>query len=180
MWLDHESRSSIIKPNDVACSTLQIGWPSNWILISLQFSARNFCAPLHPPPRSAPESSYIQFSKQENASSSRSVWIPRKHRKNARAENPGLKAYPMCLKVAINISVLFSVAVQGRRPVLRMPCRFKYRCVIKFAFMLFTVCAIGALFVIVFTPLPRDHPSQEDGLSDIVMETSKRNRFLGE
>ena len=42
MWLEHESRSSIIKPNDVACSTLQIGWPCNWIIISLQFSARNF------------------------------------------------------------------------------------------------------------------------------------------
>ena len=42
MWLDHESRSSIIKPNDLACSTLQIGWPSNWISISLQFSGRNF------------------------------------------------------------------------------------------------------------------------------------------
>ena len=41
MWLDHESRSSIIEPNDEACSTLQIGWQSNWILISLQFSARN-------------------------------------------------------------------------------------------------------------------------------------------
>ena len=134
----------------------------------------------HPPPRSAPESSYIQFSKQENGSSSRSMWIPRKHRKNARAENPGLKAYPMCLKVDINISVLFSVAVQGRRPVLSMPCRFKYRYVIKFAFMLFTVYGIGALFVLVFTPLPLDHPGQEDGLSDIAMETSKRNRCLGE
>ena len=42
MWLDHESRSSIIKSYDVACSTLQIGWPSNWMLISLQISARNF------------------------------------------------------------------------------------------------------------------------------------------
>ena len=42
MILDHESQSSIIKPNGLACSTLQIGWPSNWILISLQFSARNF------------------------------------------------------------------------------------------------------------------------------------------
>ena len=63
---------------------------------------------------------------------------------------------------------------------LSMPCRFKYRYVIKFAFMLFTVYAIGALFVLVFTPLPLDHPVQEDGLSDIVMETSKRNRFLGE
>ena len=50
----------------------------------------------------------------------------------------------------------------------------------KFAFMLFTVYAIGALFVHVFTPLPMDHLGQEDGLSDIVMETSKRNRFLGE
>ena len=108
------------------------------------------------------------------------MWIPRKHRKNARAENSGLTAYPMCLKVAINISVIFFVAVQGRRPVLIMPCRFKYRHVRKFAFMLFTVYAIGALFVRVFTPLPLDHPSQEDGLPDIVTETSKENRFLGE
>ena len=46
--------------------------------------------------------------------------------------------------------------------------------------MLFTVYAIGALFVRMFTPLPLDHPSQEDGLPDIVMETSKENRFLGE
>ena len=42
MRLDHESRSSIIRPNDLACSTLLIGWLSNWILSSLQFSARNF------------------------------------------------------------------------------------------------------------------------------------------
>ena len=34
--------SSLLKPNDLVCSTLLIGWPSNWILISLQFSARNF------------------------------------------------------------------------------------------------------------------------------------------
>ena len=40
MWLDHESRSSIIKPNDLACSTLQIGWPSNWILISLRLRSK--------------------------------------------------------------------------------------------------------------------------------------------
>ena len=42
MWLDHEGLSSIFKPNDLVCLTLLIGWPSNWILISLQFSARNF------------------------------------------------------------------------------------------------------------------------------------------
>ena len=46
--------------------------------------------------------------------------------------------------------------------------------------MLFTMYAIGALFVRVFAPLPMDYPGQEDGLSDIVMETSKRDRFLGE
>ena len=46
--------------------------------------------------------------------------------------------------------------------------------------MVFTVYGIGALFVSVFTPLPLDHPGQEDGLSDIAMETSKRNRCLGE
>ena len=39
--LDHESRPSIIKPNDLACSTLLIGWLSNWIQSSVQFSARN-------------------------------------------------------------------------------------------------------------------------------------------
>ena len=108
------------------------------------------------------------------------MWTPRKHRKNARVENPELKVYPICINVAINIPVIFSVAVQGRRPVLSMPCRFRYRHVIKFAFMFFTVYAIGALFVHVFTPLPLDHPCQEDGLPDIVMKTSKRNRFLGE
>ena len=32
IWLDHESWSSIIKPNDVARSTLQIGWPANWVI----------------------------------------------------------------------------------------------------------------------------------------------------
>ena len=42
MWLDHESQSSIIKRNDFAFSTLQMGWLSNWIFISLQFSARSF------------------------------------------------------------------------------------------------------------------------------------------
>ena len=41
MRLDHESRSSIFKHNDLVRSTLLIGWPSNWMLISLQFSARN-------------------------------------------------------------------------------------------------------------------------------------------
>ena len=46
--------------------------------------------------------------------------------------------------------------------------------------MLFTVYAIGALLVKEFTPLPLDHPGQENGLPDIVMETSKENRFLGE
>ena len=46
--------------------------------------------------------------------------------------------------------------------------------------MVFTVYGIGALFVSVFPPLPLDHPGQEDGLADIVMKTSKRNRFLGE
>ena len=91
-----------------------------------------------------------------------------------------LKAYSTYFKVAINIPVIFSVAVQGRQPVVNMPCRFKYRSVIKFAFVLFTVYAVGALFVNVFTPLPLDHPGQENGLSDVVMETSKRNRFLGE
>ena len=35
----HESQSSVIKTNDLW--TLQIGWLSNWTLISLQFSARN-------------------------------------------------------------------------------------------------------------------------------------------
>ena len=77
-------------------------------------------------------------------------------------------------------STIFSVTVQGRQPVVSMPCRFKYRSVIKFAFILFTVYAIGAMFVNVFTPLPLDHPGQENGLPDIVMETSKRNQFLGE
>ena len=36
----HESQSSVIKTNDLW--TLQIGWLSNWTLISLQFSARNW------------------------------------------------------------------------------------------------------------------------------------------
>ena len=97
---------------------------------------------------------------------------PRKHCKNASAESLFL-----CVS---KLPVVFSVAVKGRRPVLSMPCRFKYRSVIKFAFMLFTVYAIGALLVKVFTPLPLDHPGQENGLPDIVMETSKENRFLGE
>ena len=97
---------------------------------------------------------------------------PRKHCKNASAESLFL-----CVS---KLPVVFSVAVEGRRPVLSMPCRFKYRSVIKFAFMLFTVYAIGALLVEVLTPLLVDHPGQENGLPDIVMETSKENRFLGE
>lgn len=92
----------------------------------------------------------------------------RKHCKNAR------------LKVAINFPVIFFAAVQGRQPVVSMPYRFKYKSVIKLAFILFTVYAIGALFVTVFTRMPLDHPDQENGLPDVVMETSKRNRFLGE
>ena len=50
----------------------------------------------------------------------------------------------------------------------------------KFAFMLLTVYVIGAILVQVFTPLKLDHLGQENGLPDIVMETSKENRFLGE
>ena len=46
--------------------------------------------------------------------------------------------------------------------------------------MLLTVYVIGALLVQVFTPLKLDHLGQENGLPDIVMETSKENRFLGE
>ena len=95
---------------------------------------------------------------------------PRKHCKNASAESLFL-----CVS---KLPVVFSVAVEGRPT--SMPRRFKYRSVIKFAFMLLTVYVIGALLVKVFTPLPLDHPGQENGLPDIVMETSKENRFLGE
>ena len=90
----------------------------------------------------------------------------------------------MCLSVANNIPVFshifFSVAVQEHQPILSMRCRFKRRSYIKFAFMFFMVFAIGAVFVNVFTPLPLDHPDQEDGMQNVVEETSKWNRFLGE
>jgi len=46
--------------------------------------------------------------------------------------------------------------------------------------MIFTVFAIGVLFVNEFIPLPLNHRDQEDGLPNIVTETSKWNRFLGE
>ena len=93
---------------------------------------------------------------------------PRKHCKNASAEGLFL-----CVS---KLPVVFSVAVEGRPT--SMPRRFKYRSVIKFAFMLLTVYVIGALLVQVFTPLKLDHLGQENGLPDIVMETSKE--FLGE
>jgi len=90
----------------------------------------------------------------------------------------------MCPVPAINVPVFiyifFSVAVQEHQPILSMRCRFKRRSHTKFAFMVFTVFAIGVLFGNVFTPLPLDHPDQEDGLPNIVTETSKWNRFLGE
>ena len=90
----------------------------------------------------------------------------------------------MCLSVANNIPVFnyifFSVAVQENQPILSMRCKFKRRSYMKFAFMFFTVFAIGALFVNVLTPLPLDPPGHEDGLQNIEMETgSNWNRFLG-
>ena len=70
-----------------------------------------------------------------------------------------------------------------------MRCRFKCRSAIKFAFMFLTVSAIWALFVNVHSTFqldgleePQEKPeeeSQKDGLPTIVMETLKRNRFLG-
>ena len=73
---------------------------------------------------------------------------------------------------------IFSVAVQEHQSIQSMRCTFKFRSVKKFAFILLTVFAIWTLFVNVYTTYKLD--GQEDGLPNIVMETLKRNRFLGE
>lgn len=84
------------------------------------------------------------------------------------------------INILVFIYIFFSVAVQEYQSVLSMRCRFMSRSAIKFAFMLMVVFAIGTLFVNVNMPCRLDHPSQEDELPNIVMETSKQNRFLGE
>jgi len=93
-----------------------------------------------------------------------------------------------------SVCIFFSIAVQELQSILSMRCRFVGRSVLKFVFMLLTAFAIGTLFVNEHVPcrlghpsqedkLPitmANHPGQEDELPIIVMETSKRNRFLGE